>query len=291
MLLLPVWSIYLVALHFHHGLAGTMFSWEDLAVMAGLTLLIAGAYYVNQIYDGDTDMANQKVLFLQYRLVDENTLLKLFIIFSVVPAAIVVMFSKTLFFIYVQIFALGYIYSAPPFKLKDRAISGLLVNSYAFGFLIPVSVMPNINQHNAGLLGWDNPFYFFLAVMGVHILTTLPDVAGDKAAGKRTIGVVFPQKISILLSLFAFAGAALVALKSGFTVLVIIAGLSALVTLAGLLFPNDRLVLLAGKLPIFLLTLLAGYFYPPYLLFVVALIFVTRAYYKRRFKITYPKLA
>ncbi len=290
MLILPVWSIYLVSLHYHHQLAAKKFSIENLAVLTGLTLLTAGAFYVNQIFDKATDQANQKVLFLQYQLVNEKSLMTLFIITAVMAIAFAALYSKVIFFIYLQLFGLGFIYSAPPLRLKDRPISGLLVNAYAFGFLVPISIMPDITQHNAGLLGWDNPFYFFLSVMGVHILTTIPDSSGDKQTGKKTIGAVFPKKIALLLSLFAFTGAALVALKSNFTFLIIIAGVAAIVTLAAVLTSGDRLVLLAAKLPILLLTLLAGYFYPAYLLFVVVLILTTRTYYQRRFNITYPKL-
>jgi len=291
MLILPVWSIYLVSLHYHHELADKEISSGNLAVLSGLTLLSAGAYYVNQIFDRVTDRSNQKVLFLQNRLVNEKTLMTLFILFSVITIAFAAFYSKVIFFIFLQLFGLGFIYSAPPLRLKDRPISGLLVNAFAFGLLVPISIMPEITQHNAGLLGWDNPFYFFLSVIGVHILTTLPDIFGDKETSKKTVGVVFPKKIAMLLSFFAFAGAAFVAFQSGFIFLIIIGGVAAGVTLAALINPVDKLVLLTAKLPILLLTLLAGYFYPVYLLFVVVLILATRAYYQRRFNITYPKLA
>ncbi len=291
MLIIPVWSIYLVSLHYHHQLAEKDFSLGNLAVIAGLTLLIAGAYYINQIYDKETDRTNRKVLFLQNKLVTEKSLMSLFILFSVMAAAFATLYSKVVFFNYLQIFGLGFVYSAPPFRLKDRPISGLLVNAYVFGLLVPLSIMPNITQHNIALLGWDNPYYFFLSVLGVHVLTTLPDVRGDKSTGKKTIGAVLPRRIAILMSYCAFAGATLVAFNSGFTFLIIIALVATVVTLIALIYPADKLVLLAAKLPIFLLTLLAGYFYPIYLLFVVVLILATRAYYKRRFDITYPKLA
>ncbi len=290
MLLVPVWSIYLVALQYHQELTGRQFSLGNIAVLAGLSFLAAGAYYINQIYDKDTDQANQKLLFLRDRLVNEKTLMKLFMVLSIIPVAIAALYTKALFFIFLQLCGLGFIYSAPPMRLKDRAVAGLLANAYAFGFLISVSIMPEMTQHNIGLLGWDNPFYFFLAVMGVHILTTLPDAPGDRSSGKKTIGVIFPRKIALLLSLFAFAGASQVALNSGFTILTVIAGIAAVLVICNFLNSNDRLIFLAAKLPILLLTLLAGYFYPLYLLFVVALILATRTYYRRRFNITYPKL-
>ena len=41
---------------------------------------------------------------------------------------------------------------------------------------------------------------------------------------------------------------------------------------------------------VLMLTLLAGYFFWGYILFVVALIIGSRIYYRKRFLITYPKL-
>ncbi|MGH8015012.1 MAG: UbiA family prenyltransferase [Candidatus Zixiibacteriota bacterium] len=291
MLHLPIWSIYLVALHYHHQLSGGGFGPGNLAVIGGLSLLAAGAYYLNQIFDIGSDAANQKLGFLQSGLVSIKKLLKLLLILSVLAIAFAVLYSKVIFFIFIQLFGLGVMYSAPPLRLKDRAVSGLLANAYSFGFLISISVMPNINQHNAGLLGWDNPFYFFLAVMGLHILTTLTDVEGDRAVGKKTIAVVLPRSIVVLLALFAFSAAGLVAFNTGIQLLVVIAAIAAIVTLVSLFRTDTKIIKLASKLPITLLTLLAGYFYPFYLLFVVATVLATRAYYKRRFNLKYPTMA
>lgn len=150
--------------------------------------------------------------------------------------------------------------------------------------------MPHITLHNAGLLGWDNPSYFFLSVMGVHILTTIPDIKGDKATGKKTIGLILPLRAALLAALFSFGGAALIAHFSNFLPLMIIAVISATLALTALVTTNLQIILAAAKIPILLLTLLAGYFYPIYFLFVVALLFLTRAYYKRRFNVVYPGL-
>lgn len=290
MLLLPVWSIFLVALHYHHELAEKTFSWPDLLILACLTILTAAAYYINQVYDKDSDERNSKLGFLQKRMVSARTLMAMYIIFSVLALSAAVFISTALFIIFLQLLLFSFIYSAPPFRLKDRPISGLFANAYSFGFLIPMSVMPFITQHNAGLLGWDNPLYFFLSVLGVHILTTIPDKAGDKATGKKTIGVILPLRAALFMALISFAGAALVAHYSNFLLLMIIAVISTALTLTALLTSNLQIILAAAKIPILLLTLLAGYFYPIYFLFVVALLFLTRAYYKRRFNVVYPGL-
>ena len=290
MLLLPVWSIFLVALHYHHELAEKTFSWSDLLILSCLTILTAGAYYINQVFDIESDKLNSKLGFLQKRLVSAGMLMAMYIIFSVLALSAAVFISTTLFIIFLQLLLLSFVYSAPPFRLKDRAVSGLFANAYSFGFLIPISVMPLITQHSAGLMGWDNPFYFFLSVMGVHILTTIPDIKGDKAAGKKTIGLILPLRVALLSAFMSFGGAALVAHYSNFLPLMIIAVISATLALTALVSTNFQIILAAAKIPILLLTLLAGYFYPIYFLFVVALLFLTRAYYKKRFNVVYPGL-
>ena len=290
MLLLPVWSIFLVALHYHHELAEKTFSWPDLLILSCLTILTAGAYYINQVFDIESDKLNSKLGFLQKRLVSAGMLMAMYIIFSVLALSAAVFISTTLFIIFLQLLLLSFVYSAPPFRLKDRAVSGLFANAYSFGFLIPISVMPLITQHSAGLMGWDNPFYFFLSVMGVHILTTIPDIKGDKAAGKKTIGLILPLRVALLSAFMSFGGAALVAHYSNFLPLMIIAVISATLALTALVSTNLQIILAAAKIPILLLTLLAGYFYPIYFLFVVALLFLTRAYYKKRFNVVYPGL-
>ncbi len=291
MLLLPVWSIFLVALHYHHELAEKTFSWLDLLILSCLTILTVAAYYINQVFDIESDKINSKLGFLQKRLVSAGILMAMYIIFSVLALSVAVFISTALFIIFLQLLLLSFVYSAPPFRLKDRPISGLFANAYSFGFLIPMSVMPLITLHNAGLMGWDNPLYFFLSVMGVHILTTIPDIKGDQAAAKKTIGLILPLRVALLAALISFGGAALVAQYSNFLPLMIIAVISATLALIALVTANLHIILAAAKIPILLLTLLAGYFYPIYFLFVVALLFLTRAYYKRRFNVVYPGLS
>ena len=286
----PVWSVFLVCLHYHLELTQGSFAWRHLLMMACLSLLAAGAYYVNQIYDYESDRINKKLGFLQKGLVKPSTLIILYVIAGLVAVAASLVYSTVVTFILLQGFVLGFIYSAPPLRLKDRPLAGLLANAYAFGLLVPMTVMPGLNSQNAGLLGWDNPFYFFLAVASVHVMTTLPDRAGDRSTGKRTVAVVLPPLVAKLLTLLLLIAAVWVAWRSQYAALVYLAVFSTLPVIFSMIMPIPSLELLAAKLPIGLLTLLAGYFFLGYLLFIVALVIVTRIYYLRRFGILYPKL-
>jgi 4-hydroxybenzoate polyprenyltransferase len=290
MLHLPIWSIYLVALYYHHQLSGGRFRVTHLVILVSLSLLAAGAYYINQVYDRDSDAINRKLGFLQAGLLTEKDLMRAYLVVSVVPVIMGLFYSFFITGVFLQVFVLGYLYSCPPLRLKDRPFWGLFANAYAFGFLGPLTVMPELTLHNIGLLGWDNPIYFFLVVASVYLLTTLPDRAGDRATGKRTLSVLLtPSSVKLLALLLMLLGA-YVAYRSNYLTLACIALVSALPVLLSIFTSTPSLELFATKFPILLLTILAGYLYPVYLLFIIVLMMVTRIYYRRRFNIIYPKL-
>ncbi|MCX6826983.1 MAG: hypothetical protein NTV06_06940, partial [candidate division Zixibacteria bacterium] len=89
--------------------------------------------------------------------------------------------------------------------------------------------------------------------------------------------------VLLILSLIA-------AYKLGNPYLVTLSVISLLSFIGAFFSLGTPLVLFACKLPILLFSLLAGYFYLSYLIFILALIILTRLYYRRRFHITYPRL-
>lgn len=287
---LPVWSVYLVSLHFHLDLTGEAFALRDLLVLAILSLLSAGAYYLNQVHDRESDRINDKLGFLEQGYLSEQEMMGAFLVSSVLGMAIAAALSVVLLMIVLQLFVLGYLYSVPPFRLKDRPFWGLFANAYAYGFLVPLTVMPDLTEHNAGLLGWDSPVYFFLAVGSIYLLTTLPDRAGDQATGKRTLAVVWPTGAVKGLATILMAGAAAAAVWSGFVELTIVAAISLFLLNLIIVKPGPRLELLAAKGPILLLTILAGWWAPGYLVFVLVLLAATRVYYRWRFNVAYPQI-
>jgi len=290
MLHIPVWSTYLVCLHYHNQLSGERLGWWDLLMLLCLSLMTAGSYWWNQVYDFESDQANNKLGFLQRGLLTRTELTAAFLICSLLGLAVTPLYSVLVFAIFAQAFFLSFAYSAPPLRLKDRPLWGLFANAWGVGFLVPLCVMPELTVHNAGLLGWDNPGYFFLAVASIYLLTTVPDRAGDELAGKRTIAVVFGSRVVLIVALALALLSALVAYRSGFILLCRLSLMSGLLAVAALAFRSERVTLVAAKTPILLLALLSGYFYPEYLLFIIVLIAATRIYYARRFKMSYPRL-
>jgi 4-hydroxybenzoate polyprenyltransferase len=289
---LPVWSVYLVSLHYHNQLSGESFDRYDLLVLAILSLLVSGAYYLNLISDQETDRLNNKLRFLQDGKLTVNQLMIGFLITSIVGLTLCWFVTKLAFFICLQLFLFGFLYSSDPFRWKDRPILGLLTNAWTFGFLVSIIVMPNLTFHNAWSLGWDNPFFFAGAIGGIHALTTVPDMAGDRLTGKRTVAVAFGRRGAALIAISCLGFATYVGFRSGFPILSWLAAGSTLLALSTAIVPSHRLLLkLAIMAPILALTLYAGIIYPAYLLFIVVLLVATRIYYRRRFAVNYPSFA
>lgn len=291
MLHIPVWTVYLLCLHYHHEISGGSFDLFDLLMLVSLNIAFAGAFYINQVFDIESDAINHKLGFIGSGMISARTMLLAFGFCSMSALLIALWFSTLMFGVMAQIVLLSYAYSAPPWRLKDRPFWSLIANAWAFGFLIPFTVMPDMNVHTMGLLGWDNPFYFFAAVGGVTALTMIPDRAGDGLTGKRTIAVVLGTRPTLAVAFVLLSVAAYVAYMSKFAPLFYLAGLAAIFVIAAFVFYSERLILLAVKIPLLFMTLLAGFWYPGYLLFLVALIFATRVYYRKRFGILYPSLA
>ncbi len=287
---LPIWSVYLVCLHYHLNLTGGDFAATDLIMLAALSVMASSAYYFNQIYDRESDRQNRKVLFLQQGVMTEMNLRTASLTTALVSLIAAAWFSLQMLAVFATLFLMGYLYSAPPLRLKDRPFWGLFANAFGFGFLIPFTVMPHIDVHNAGLLGWDTPFYFFLTIGGVYVLTTLPDRDGDRATGKRTVAVVLSRPMVLLVALVLMLGAVWVAYQRNQQSLAYLASIASLLILGAVFVRNQKFEHLAIKLPVLMLTLLAAWFFWGYLLFVVAMLIICRIYYYKRFDMIYPKM-
>ncbi len=291
MLHLPLWSVYLVSLHGRHQHSGDSFGLPNLITMICLSLLAAGAFYVNQIFDYESDAFNDKLGFLQRELTTARGFMIGYLILSLAGTTIAGLTSRLMLLIFLQGFVFAWFYSASPLRLKDRPLAGLIANAWCFGFLVPITVGPFTDMYALAAVDWASSFYFFFTVASVHILTTLPDRSGDDATGKRTIAVAVGPTAARILALVLMLASLSVAWMANLAGLVYLSLFAAILILMATLFGSSKLDLFSAKAPLLMLTILAGFLYPGYLLFIVALLIACRIYYLRRFGIIYPRLA
>ncbi len=291
MLHLPVWTVYFISLNNHLVRTGDSASWYDLAIVIALNLAFAAAFYINQYFDLESDRINKKLGFLQRNFLSSEQIITAFLISSLLAMALSSFRGWTGLGVLAQIVLLAWIYSAPPARLKDRPIWSLVSNIWAHGFLVSLVASDDklVSVFNFSELA--DPLFFSLSVGAISLMTMIPDREGDAATGKRTLPVVLGVRPSLALALVFMCGAAYVAYLSANPLLLYLAAFSGGMILAALVTGSERLILAAIKLPLLLMTLLAGFYCPAYLLFVVALVISTRIYYKKRFGLIYPALA
>lgn len=288
---LPVWTVYLISLEATSSSDLPPFSTDNLLTIIALNLLFAGAFYYNQIEDEESDRVNNKLGFLQRGMISRSGMLTAFWIVSICALVLSAYVSYWLLGVMSLLLLLSIIYSYPKTRLKDRPIGGLIANSLAHGALVALAGFPVFGEGGAELKAVYLSVYFGLTVGAVYIMTTIPDMDGDRGTGKKTISVRYGKKGAITLAIILMALSVPTGMLTDVTGLPDLAGLSTGLFLWTMIKSSPRLILLCCKLPLLLLTLWAGAAYPVYLLFVFALVLLTRIYYKQRFKLVYPKLA
>ena len=254
--------------------------------MISFALNMGGCFILNQLCDIETDRANQKLFFLGEGMIP----IRRGIWQSVLALTIALLLAMGLgmaFFWLSLLFAVvtGYAYNYPPLEMKSYPLPGLLANmvmgwlAFVLGYCLKADV-------STAMVVVSLPFLFFNS--GLYLLTTLPDVAGDRASGKETLPVRYGQKNTLLLGALLLAGALTGALLLGELLPLFPSLLALLLALSA--YPGDSIsrVLLAIKMGLFAFSVMVCLKLPAYLLLIIAAYYFTRYYYRKRFNLEYP---
>ncbi len=286
MLMPPVWTISLLA----YGQAQQQVSGSDwlpaLYPIAVFSLLTGGVYVQNQVHDIESDKANCKLFlltdgYISVRAANLQTLLCYGA--SVILAFIHSTWLGSLMSLYLL---LGNQYNIPPFRWKDRPNAGLLYNVIVYGTLTYVMGWMAAAPPDYEMVLQSIPYC--LGVGAIYLNTTLPDIPGDRAAGKITIAVRYGFKISAVLACVMLSGAVLTGWWLDDPYIAVPSLLALPLFLRMPLTGRVDDVARATKVGVLVLALAAVVVCPPYLGLLIALFFGSRPYYKYRFGITYP---
>lgn len=296
MLLLPVWTVYLLFYGFYFP--DQSLSLSFVADLASFSLIMAAAYVINQIFDIETDRLNRKLGFFEPPI--SLTLTQGWLIYALlnVAALMYAVFARPVLFAPFSVtLVVGVLYSAPPIRAKDRPIPGLLFNGFTYSLLIwsCLAAVRNLEFESLGewsVVALESALVgsVFLAISAVYLMTTLPDAEGDQKTGKRTIGVACGARVTSILAAIMVAGALGLSYLIDFWPLMMTAAICLPLFVTAAVRGGARLTLLSAKAPILILTFLAAYENIDYAFFCIALILLTRFYFKRRLGISYPQL-
>ncbi len=153
----------------------------------------------------------------------------------------------------VSLVLVAWLYSVPPYRLKERPPLDSLANGLGY-FLLPLMMGYSLNANPQQM-----PLRYYLlalCVAGVHALATAADYDADLAAGHRTLAIAFGRRGAAALACAAFVAAWFFGDFGSVSVRVYIAACT-LVTLAATLFPRN-IVIAAACVTIFVGFLLAA---------------------------------
>lgn len=101
----------------------------------------------------------------------------------------------------VSLVVMAWIYSVPPYRLKERPPLDSLANGLGY-FLFPLMMGYSLKLDPQEM----PPRYYLLAlcVAGVHALATAADIDADRAAGHKTLAVMFGRRTAAAFACVAF---------------------------------------------------------------------------------------
>jgi len=266
------------------------------------TAVVGCIYIVNQIADRESDKINNKLFILSHNYLPVRLawiLATMLLAFSLLGAWF---WLDLLSFLIVLCAALtGFFYNCPPLKLKDRPWGGFLANCFGHGILTYYAGWYAAQIHSANGVNLSQEFtvpaigFFYALSAGfangaVYLTTTLSDMKGDKKVDKRTFAVAYGAKNTTFF-------ATLCVVISFFTAFFIPNAAWTMAIPAGICIPlfyqlhksqKIDLAFRTFRYPVFILSAVTAIFVPAYGIFAIAIVILSRIYYKNRFNLEYP---
>ncbi len=215
MILIPVWTFYLLGAWHGRNVSGTHIPpFRFFMGLVSFTSLLGAIYVINQISDRETDLKSGKLFLLSHSIITRKAALLETALLVSLSAALGIIFMPAGFNIVLLLgFLLGLAYSVEPVRLKRRPLLDVLANALGNGVL---NTLAGWTAAGAPLEGLQALIPYPIAVASVHLTTTLADIGGDSESGLRTSGVVLgPRKgIALAVGLMAAAVAAASALDN-----------------------------------------------------------------------------
>jgi len=307
-LLIPVWGLFILG-HYRASLlyhpetlkqiSLFQFKFHILPAFFGpgtgfglfiFSLLLGGAYILNQLVDLEADRNNEglpliaKGGFPIKLAVVENALLFL------IPSIFALWKGGHTGLFLALSLALSVMYSAKPFQFTGRPFFDFVSNAAGYGILafgLGWAYANNGAPLELKRFFWEAAPYFLL-IMGGSINSTVPDEPGDKKAGKNTTVVFMGTQKAGFLSSAAVLGCLLTALHNGDPIPVITAGISLPFYLRYAITNKLKNVFVTYQHCSAIMMVLAVIVYPQFLIYGLLTFGLTRLYFKKRHGLSYP---
>ena len=204
-----------VIIFFWGSLVGALLAGSDIGIqplfptIAGpVAMYLVGllAYVYNDIRDIDADRINAGNRPLPSGRVTKKQAMKLVVGSGVLALILSLLLNPSVFAVVLFGIFLGYVYSTPPFSLKNHPVSKWIIASLwagvaSVGGSLAISEITAKTLYAATL--------FTVQGLACSPLADVMDIAGDRAAEKKTIAVAFGPTLTIKISVVLIASATL----------------------------------------------------------------------------------
>ncbi len=263
------------------------FSWRILLNFLLITLCCGGAFILNQLHDIETDKENRKLFLIAENIVSQSVAKKIGYGLIGITLLLFLFQNLSLFLIALGVVLIGgYCYNYDPFAWKNKPVMGVLTNMIVVGLLLFM-----FGWRLGGPLKISTLLYavpYILAIGSIAILTTIPDMEGDRITGKITFAVRFGEKLSIWISFVIIALAFIVGLINDDPVISHSILISSPLYVI-LLFKQDLTwVLRTIRYPILFIALFLSVEFPYFFIAILANYYISKIYYATRFNLDYP---
>lgn len=259
----------------------------SLWIGVALTAVMGAVYILNQIQDVETDRINRKLFLISEGHVPVRS--------AYFEAAILIFTGlfigfhielRTGLLLAVLFLLTGWSYSFPPAQFKNRPVASLLVNG---GGGLMIASLGWVAGGGAGWVPLQSTAYFF-GCAAVSFNTMLPDMAGDKAAGKITFAVRYGLRLTMIWALVTESVTVILAWIFKEWILFYPALAMLPFFIYALTKKEVSEIVRATKYSVLTMAIAICIVYPWFLIPVFAVFFGSRAYYKARFGMDYPSL-
>lgn len=296
-LFIPVWTLFLAGAYWARVEKGDSFGlvvqflpdFRTFLSLFSYTILMGGVYIVNQLQDVETDRANRKLFLISEGYVSKRAAIVEIVLLFIFSFGFVLLFSWSLRIFFLLSLILGLLYSVSPFSFKGRPFLDLFSNGAGYGSLAFMVGWLSLSNFSFEALLRSIPYA--LAVGGVFLNTTVPDIEGDKNARKITTGVFLGLKGTVWLAFGLVSFAFITSFLLNDWVCILASGFSILFFLWAGLVRSMKSIMVSYQLGGAGLVIIIGFFHLWFFVLLAVTFLGLKAYYRFRFGMKYPALA
>lgn len=299
-ILIPVWGFSIFGYWCCNRLSNAfevsiLLGKEHISAFGGMMLfsLSVGAVYVfNQLADVEVDAKNEGFPLLLRSGISKRTALWYALILSGMAIIIPLFTGNTALSLFSAATVVwGILYSFKPVYLSGRPFTDFLANAVGYGFIaFGVGWYLSPGKDIFGIAFIRAALPYFLLMCGGSISSTLPDISGDKACGKRTTAVALGIIPAHSMATVFIIASGIVAFINRDTLALIIAVESFFVDILYFILKTRSVMEASYKITGGIAMAVAGVVYPLFIPVAAAVFIATWLYFRLRYGVSYPSL-